>query len=192
MLTLHLSIHLTRGSCADRSHSGNMSSTPSGKCSLLRWSCHDVVPCARSPSSGTSLTTSERFLPLCFSKLAFFFMYTRTFQGRKLRWTLYVSMFLFAGTTILFMTGSMLMNDGIKQSRFEAIKALRYHVQFKYLHYAWGTCDILADLWICLLPLFGLRVLNIGIRRRLWLTLKFAVPAVSGQAKAIKSGQVRC
>ena len=93
--------------------------------------------------------------------------------------TLWVSMIIFTALTILFITGTQLMSTGIEQSSIEHIKALRYHVQFKYVHYAWGTCDILADLWICVLPLAGLKVLKIGFKRRLELTLKFAVPAVS-------------
>lgn len=118
------------------------------------------------------------FIPLCFSKLAFFCMYTRTFHGKKMKRTLWTSMVVFTAFTILFITGTQLMSEGIAESRMEMIKALRYHVQFKYLHYAWGTCDILADMWICILPLAGLKVLRVSLKKRLQLTLKFAVPAV--------------
>lgn len=88
-------------------------------------------------------------------------------------------MIIFVGVTILFITGTQLLSAGIEQSRFKMVNALRYHVEFRYLHYAWGLCDILADLEVCFLPFIGMRVLKISATRRLVLSLRFCVPGVS-------------
>lgn len=113
-------------------------------------------------------------------------MYLRTFSasGKVMKGMLIASMLVFVALTILFITGTLLMSEGIAQSPIVAIKALRYHVQFRYLHYAWGVCDIAADLWICALPLLGLKVLKISCKRKMELCLKFCVPAVSSAQEA--------